>query len=243
LEQTVDPQSRASIAVPDYWRSSEIVLIDELALPLAIPVAHDPWTYQVSKRALDLVFATVGLVILSPVFLIAALLILASSPGGPILFRQTRLGRGGTTFTCLKFRTMIRDAEDRKADLLDQNECIGPVFKIQNDPRVTALGRWLRSTSIDELPQLLNVLRGQMSLVGPRPPLPSEVAHYTAYQLGRLAVKPGLTCVWQVSGRSLIQFEQWVELDLAYIRNRSFATDCRLILQTILAVLRRRGAY
>jgi lipopolysaccharide/colanic/teichoic acid biosynthesis glycosyltransferase len=242
VDQVIDQRSSAPIAIPGYRHTFDIAPTDWLDAPVLIPVVRDPWTYRVSKRALDLGLATAGLVILSPVLLITALLILATSPGGPILFRQTRVGRGGTTFTCLKFRTMIRDAEDRKADVLDQNECFGPVFKIQNDPRVTALGRWLRSTSIDELPQLLNVLRGQMSLVGPRPPLPSEVDHYTAYQLGRLAVKPGLTCIWQVSGRSLIQFEQWVELDLAYIRNRSFATDGRLILQTIPAVLRRRGA-
>jgi lipopolysaccharide/colanic/teichoic acid biosynthesis glycosyltransferase len=242
VEQLIDQQSSAPIAIPGYRHTFDIAPTDWLDAPVLIPVVRDPWTYRVSKRALDLGLATAGLVILSPVLLITALLILANSPGGPILFRQTRVGRGGTTFTCLKFRSMTPDAEDRKAELLDLNGCIGPVFKIHNDPRVTPLGRWLRSTSIDELPQLLNVLRGQMSLVGPRPPLPSEVAHYTAYQLGRLAVKPGLTCIWQVSGRSLIQFEQWVELDLAYIRNRSFATDGRLILQTIPAVLRRRGA-
>jgi lipopolysaccharide/colanic/teichoic acid biosynthesis glycosyltransferase len=164
-----------------------------------------------------------------------------TSPG-PILFRQTRLGRAGQPFTCYKFRSMTVSAESEKADLLHLNEANGPVFKVRNDPRMTRAGKWLRRLSIDELPQLINVLVGEMSLVGPRPPLPDEVAKYEPRQRGRLAVKPELTCIWQVSGRSNIGFEEWIELDLEYIRKRGIWLDVTLIVLTIPAVLRARGA-
>ncbi len=205
-----------------------------------IPCKEVP--YNVVKRAFDIVIAFTILVITSPIMLIAAILVRCTSKG-PIIFVQERVGRGGKTFSCLKFRSMCADAEKLKADLMQQNELSGPVFKIKNDPRVTPVGRWMRKLSIDELPQLWNVLRGDMSIVGPRPPLPSEVAQYTVHQQQRLAVRPGLTCLWQINGRSNVDFDRWVELDLAYIENMSFITDVKIVLQTIPAVLFGRGAH
>ncbi len=195
------------------------------------------------KRVLDVCVAASMLTALSPVLLTTALLIRAESPGSP-LFRQTRIGLRGRPFTLFKFRSMYRDAASRLAALANQNEMQGGViFKMQNDPRVTRIGRWIRRTSIDELPQLFNVLRGDMSLVGPRPPLPAEVAQYSVYELGRLDAVPGLTCIWQVSGRSSIPFRQQVEMDLDYIHDQSLAEDVRLLARTVPALLRARGAY
>lgn len=201
----------------------------------------DPRGYAVAKRALDVSVAMLLIAVSSPIWIAAALLVGLTSPG-PVLFRQTRLGLAGKPFTCFKFRSMTITAEQERERLLHLNETTGPVFKVRNDPRVTPVGKWLRRFSIDELPQLLNVLRGEMSLVGPRPPLPAEVDKYQPRQRARLAVKPGLTCIWQVAGRSAIGFEQWVELDLEYIRRRSFWFDLALILRTIPAVIRARGA-
>ena len=201
----------------------------------------DPRGYAVAKRAIDILGALALLALTLPLWLVASVMVRMTSPG-PILFRQTRLGRAGQPFTCYKFRSMTVSAESEKADLLHLNETDGPVFKVRNDPRVTRAGKWLRRLSIDELPQLINVLVGEMSLVGPRPPLPDEVAKYEPRQRGRLAVKPGLTCIWQVSGRSNIGFEEWVELDLEYIRKRGIWLDVTLIVLTIPAVLRARGA-
>lgn len=198
--------------------------------------------YLVAKRIFDVAFALVILCLLSPIWLTAVLLVKATS-SGPILYRQVRTGHNGETFTCFKFRTMVRDAHCQRIELVSFNEASGPIFKIRCDPRVTRIGRWLRKLSVDELPQLLNVLHGEMSVVGPRPPLPEEVATYTPFQLGRLDVKPGLTCLWQVSGRSNISFDEWVELDLEYIRRRSFRYDLWLILLTIPAVLTTKGAF
>lgn len=198
--------------------------------------------YLVSKRMLDIVVASVGLVVISPFVLAVALLIALSSPG-PVLYRQTRVGARGRSFSCYKFRTMVSDAHHLRVQMVPLNEARGPVFKIRRDPRITPIGRWLRKLSIDELPQLINVLRGEMSLVGPRPPLPEEVAQYSNHQLGRLAVTPGLTCLWQVSGRSHIEFDEWVELDLEYIRRRSFWYDLWLLILTIPAVITGRGAF
>jgi lipopolysaccharide/colanic/teichoic acid biosynthesis glycosyltransferase len=194
-----------------------------------------------SKRVLDLVLASALLLAMLPVWLLVALLVRLSSPG-PILFRQTRCGEGGLPFTFYKFRTMVLDAEARLHEVQHLNERQGPAFKAAHDPRVTPVGRWLRRSSLDELPQLLNVLRGEMSLVGPRPPLPAEVAKYTPYHWGRLAVRPGITGLWQVRGRELADFDAWVALDLEYIRRRSLRLDCWLLLCTIPAVLHHRGA-
>jgi lipopolysaccharide/colanic/teichoic acid biosynthesis glycosyltransferase len=207
-----------------------------------IPQASHGQTYLTAKRAFDIVLAGALLIALSPIWLVAALLVRVTSPG-PILFRQTRVGLHGRAFTCLKLRTMRVDAEACRVDLAARNELTGPVFKMRRDPRVTGVGRWLRKSSIDELPQLINVLRGEMSIVGPRPPLPAEVADYSPYQMGRLTVTPGMTCLWQVRGRNEIGFDDWVELDIEYIRRRSFAYDLWLIVLTIPAVITGRGAF
>lgn len=195
-----------------------------------------------AKRALDITLSLVALLLLLPVFLITSLLI-ATTSRGPIFYVQERVGRGGMPFRMLKFRSMYADAHERKAELAALNEASGPVFKVRKDPRVTPVGRWIRKLSIDELPQLINVLRGEMSLVGPRPPLPEEYATYDALALRRLLVTPGLTCIWQVSGRSNIDFDQWVEMDVEYIRSWSIGLDLKLLVKTIPAVLSGHGAY
>lgn len=194
------------------------------------------------KRAIDVVGAIFGLIVLAPIFLIAALAVVFTSPG-PALFSQKRVGRKGQEFNCYKFRSMQTDAEDQLEHLSEHNETTGPVFKIRNDPRVTPVGRLLRRSSMDELPQLWNVLRGEMSLVGPRPPIPEEVSQYSMRDLQRLAVKPGITGLWQVSGRSDIDFDTWVEMDLRYIETWSLALDLKLLLLTIPAVFSGKGAY
>ena len=193
------------------------------------------------KRITDIVLATVALVVLAPIMLLIALLIRLTSPG-PAIFRQERCGLNGRRFTFYKFRSMSADAEARRAELehLNQREL---VFKIPNDPRLTSVGRWLRKFSIDEWPQLWNVLRGDMSLVGPRPPLPDEVEKYKRWQRRRLRMRPGLTCLWAVSGRDNVDFETWMKMDMEYIDNWSLALDWKIILRTIPAVLGGRGAH
>jgi lipopolysaccharide/colanic/teichoic acid biosynthesis glycosyltransferase len=193
------------------------------------------------KRALDVVGAVTGLILLWPLMAAAALAVRLSSPG-PVLFAQSRDGQGGKPFTMYKFRTMVVDAEQQQEKLIALNEQQGPVFKIRNDPRVTPVGRLLRKTSIDELPQLWNVLKGEMSLVGPRPPLRKEVRQYQGWQRHRLDVTPGLTCIWQVQGRSQVPFLEWMRMDMRYIRSRSLLQDLGLLLRTVLVVLSRRGA-
>jgi exopolysaccharide biosynthesis polyprenyl glycosylphosphotransferase len=194
------------------------------------------------KRSLDLLGAAVAMVVLSPVFGATAALVKLTSRG-PVYFRQTRVGLNGRTFTLFKFRSMYRDAEARKAELADRNERSGPVFKIKHDPRITPVGKWIRRFSIDELPQLWNVLRGDMSLVGPRPPIPEEVRKYERWQRRRLSMKPGITCLWQVSGRNGIDFEDWMRLDLAYIDTWSLRLDALILLRTVPVVLTARGAH
>jgi exopolysaccharide biosynthesis polyprenyl glycosylphosphotransferase len=194
------------------------------------------------KRAIDVLGSLLLLALVLPLLAVAATAIRATSPG-PVFFRQTRVGRDGRHFRMLKLRSMYQDAERRRARFEAMNECSGPVFKMRDDPRITPVGRVLRRLSLDELPQLINVLRGDMSLVGPRPPLPDEVARYDARHLKRLLVKPGLTCIWQVSGRSTVEFAQWMEMDLQYIRSWTVWRDVLLILRTIPAVLFGRGAY
>ncbi len=203
-----------------------------------VPAAAVSWV----KRALDLAVLSVGLIALAPVLSFIALAIKLDSPG-PVFYRQQRVGKDGRRFNILKFRSMSQDAEHRLETLRQLNEATGPLFKIRRDPRVTRVGGLLRRWSLDELPQLLNVLRGEMSLVGPRPPLPSEVAQYEDWQLGRLRAVPGLTGLWQVSGRSEVPFHDMVRLDLHYIRNWSIALDFEILLRTIPAVLSSRGAY
>jgi exopolysaccharide biosynthesis polyprenyl glycosylphosphotransferase len=198
--------------------------------------------YDVVKRIIDVIVAFCGLVLAAPVLLVAAIAVKLDSPG-PVLYRQPRLGKDGRPFVMLKLRSMTQDATQLQAALAHANEAIGPVFKIRSDPRITRVGRFIRKTSIDELPQLWHVLLGDMSLVGPRPPIPEEVARYEPWQRERLAVKPGLTCTWQVSGRSDIPFERWVQMDIDYIRHRNLWLDLKILLQTIPAVLSGRGAY
>lgn len=193
------------------------------------------------KRALDLVVSAVMLVTLSPLLLAVALIIKSTSPG-PVFFSQVRLGMNKRKFKLLKFRSMVVDAEQRKGELAALNEQEGPVFKIRNDPRITPVGRWIRKTSIDELPQLFNVLKGEMSLVGPRPPLPSEVDQYDWLYRRRLSIKPGITCLWQIGGRNNIPFARWMELDREYIENWSIWLDLKILLKTIPVVLLQKGA-
>jgi exopolysaccharide biosynthesis polyprenyl glycosylphosphotransferase len=199
------------------------------------------WTYEVAKRSFDVAFASLVLLVALPIWFAVAVLV-ATTSAGPVFFRQQRCGRNGRPFTCYKFRTMVVDAEQQRNGLLVLNEASGPVFKIRRDPRVTRVGRWLRKASIDEVPQLINVLRGEMSVVGPRPPIVAEVEKYSEFQRRRLAVKPGLTCLWQISGRSNLGFEEWVALDLEYIERQGFWYDIGLVLRTIPAVLTGRGA-
>jgi exopolysaccharide biosynthesis polyprenyl glycosylphosphotransferase len=193
------------------------------------------------KRVFDIMSSAVALWVLAPMLLIVAALVKLTSKG-PVLFRQTRVGLHGRPFKMLKFRTMVENAEELKAELTQQNEMDGPVFKMKKDPRITSIGRVLRKFSIDELPQLINVLRGDMSVVGPRPPVPNEVARYEPWHRRRLSVRPGLTCIWQVSGRNEISFEQWMYMDLQYIDTWSFSKDIGLILKTFPVVLTGRGA-
>lgn len=194
------------------------------------------------KRGIDIVGATLVLASLSPLLGVIALLILLED-GGPVLYRQRRVGEDGREFDFLKFRSMVRDADARRAALCVRNEAVGPIFKMRHDPRVTRVGRWIRRTSLDEMPQMLHVLCGQMSLVGPRPHLPAEVAIYTPRQRARLSVRPGLLCLREVCGRSRLDFERWVELDLVYVRKRSLGLDLWILLRAIPAVLRGDGAY
>jgi len=196
--------------------------------------------YLGAKRALDVLGAAALLLLFSPIMLTAYLVLWLTTRGRPI-FCQERLGLGGRPFTMYKFRTMQPDAIRRQHAVKNEHE--GPIFKNRRDPRITRLGRFLRSTSIDEMPQLVNVLLGQMALVGPRPPLRTEVAQYKPWQRRRLTVKPGLTCLWQVSGRSEIGFEQWVRMDLWYVSNQGLWTDLGLLARTPCSVLSRRGAY
>ena len=193
--------------------------------------------YLASKRLMDILGSLIGIILLAPIMLIVAIMIKLEDPKGPVVFVQERNGKDGKLFKMYKFRSMYVDAEERLAELEHLNEQSGPVFKIKNDPRITKIGSFIRKTSLDELPQLFNILAGDMSIVGPRPALPREVVQYTAYQRQRLLVKPGLTCIWQVSGRNHIAFDEWVELDIQYIKTRSIWLDIKLIVLTIPALL------
>jgi exopolysaccharide biosynthesis polyprenyl glycosylphosphotransferase len=193
------------------------------------------------KRAFDVLVSATVLLLLAPLLIGVAVAIRLESPG-PVLFRQRRVGLHGREFSLLKFRSMCQDAEAKLAELRASNEMSGPVFKMTNDPRVTRVGQFIRRTSLDEFPQFWNVLRGEMSVVGPRPPIPAEVRQYERWQRRRLSVKPGITCTWQVSGRNDINFERWMMLDLEYIDNWSLARDLQICIKTIPAVLLARGA-
>lgn len=197
--------------------------------------------YEVSKRALDVIASFLGLVILSPTLLIVAILIKLESKGAAI-FSQSRIGLNGKEFKMYKFRSMVQNAEELKEKLAKQNEMSGPMFKIKNDPRVTKVGKFIRKTSIDELPQLLNILKGDMTLVGPRPSLPREVEKFESWMLKRLEVKPGLTCYWQVSGRNNIDFYEWMKLDLKYVNDMNFWLDIKLIFKTVAVLFGDKNA-
>lgn len=197
-----------------------------------------PFLYLFVKRVIDIIGALVGMILLAPIYFITAIAIKLENPKEKIIYSQVRNGKLSKTFRMYKFRSMVSNADELLKDLKDENEMKGPVFKIKNDPRITRVGKFIRKTSIDELPQLFNILKGEMSFVGPRPPLPSEVAQYNHYQMQRLYVKPGLTCYWQVSGRNNIDFNEWVELDLKYMRERNIWLDIRLIIKTIFVLFR-----
>lgn len=205
-------------------------------LPATRPVSH------ALKRALDVTLAGAALLVLTPFLLVMALIVCLDSPGSPV-FRQRRVGQDGRHFTMYKFRSMRRDADQLLQELAEQNEGAGPLFKLSRDPRITRVGRWMRVNSVDELPQLVNVFRGEMSLVGPRPALPSEVEQYSPRAQVRLSVKPGLTGLWQVSGRSDLDWEQSLALDLRYVESWSVAGDVVLLFRTVGAVATHRGAY
>lgn len=218
----------------------ELVNFHGIPLLAYSPVRHAPELLSI-KRTADVIFAVIGIILTAPIMLLCAIAIKASSHG-PVIFRQRRSGLNGREFAMLKFRTMLPGAEDRQAELATMNEVEGPVFKIENDPRVTGVGRFLRRWSLDEFPQLFNVLKGDMSIVGPRPPLPSEVVKYDRWQRRRLSMRPGLTCIWQVKGRHRIGFEEWMTLDLFYIDHWSLKLDFLILCRTISAVLSGSGA-
>ncbi|WP_370874613.1 sugar transferase [Guptibacillus hwajinpoensis] len=199
--------------------------------------------YLMLKRVMDVLGAFIGVLLLFPLLVIVTLLIKIEDPKGSIFFKQKRIGKDERIFYMYKFRSMVSNAEDLLGDLLEKNETTGAMFKMKNDPRVTKIGRFIRKTSIDELPQLWNVLKGEMSLVGPRPPLPREVSDYTDYEKQRLLVTPGCTGLWQVSGRSNIGFKEMVELDLEYIADRSISRDIAIIIRTIFVLFGSRDAF
>ncbi|WP_255293392.1 sugar transferase [Priestia megaterium] len=200
-------------------------------------------SYLFLKRCVDIIFSIVGLALLSPLFVIIALCIKCEDSRGPIFFSQTRVGKNEKQFTMYKFRSMVSDAEKQLDSLLSKNETTGALFKMKNDPRITRIGRFIRKTSIDELPQLVNVLKGDMSLVGPRPPLPREVRQYTNYHKQRLLVTPGCTGLWQVSGRSNVGFEEMVKLDLEYIYRRNLVCDIKIVFRTVFVLFGSKNAY
>jgi lipopolysaccharide/colanic/teichoic acid biosynthesis glycosyltransferase len=208
--------------------------------PIVEPEGNLAVTYRLAKRTLDVIGSAVGIVMLSPILITVFIILSITTKGRPII-RQQRVGHLGRRFPMFKFRSMRLDAE--KLQHLVRNEKDGPIFKNRHDPRITRIGRILRRTSIDEMPQLFNVLVGHMSLVGPRPPLAKEVAQYKPWQRRRLAIKPGLTCLWQISGRCEIGFDQWVRMDIWYANNQNLWTDLKLLVRTPLSVISCRGAY
>lgn len=199
--------------------------------------------YTTVKRGMDVAGSLVALALFSPIFAVTAALIKLESPKAPVFFKQTRIGKNGRKFKMYKFRSMVPDAEQKLAALLEKNEIKGAMFKLKDDPRITRIGRFIRKTSIDELPQLVNVLKGEMSLVGPRPPLQREVEEYSDYDKLRLSVSGGCTGLWQVTGRSNLSFEQMVELDLEYIRKRSIRGDLKIIFRTFKLLLGAKDAF
>lgn len=214
-----------------------------LALKINVNKLSKQYLYIFVKRLIDIVASVAGLVILSPLFLVIAVCIKINDPRGPVIYSQIRLGKNEKRFKMFKFRSMVTNADELLNELQKKNEINGAMFKLKNDPRITSVGRVIRKYSLDELPQLVNVINGSMSLVGPRPPLVYEVEKYTDYDKQRLLVKPGCTGMWQVGGRNDVDFDEMVELDLEYIQNRSTILDIKIILETILVMVKPNGAY
>ncbi len=215
---------------------------DNITLLNREEVIRSKRAYWVLRRGQDIFFSALALVVLLPLMLIVALVIVIDSPGAGPIFTQTRVGRDGREFKLFKFRTMVPNAEQKLKELLKYNEMTGPAFKIKDDPRITRAGRFLRRSGIDELPQLVNILVGDMSIVGPRPPLPREVAKYNDYQRQRLYITPGLTCYWQIQpNRNDLKFSDWVDLDIRYIRERSFFVDWKIIFRTFIVAVTLQG--
>ena len=216
------------------WGEFQVSYFDEKELyNLKQQFVKNKEGYLLAKRIIDIIGASIGLFIFSPIIVLIVILIKIEDPQGPVIFKQIRYGEYPKKFEMYKFRSMYVDAEKQIDNITHLNEQEGPIFKIRHDPRITNIGRFLRRTSLDEIPQLINVLKGEMSLVGPRPALPREVKHYNHYQMRRLLVKPGLTCIWQISGRNSIGFNEWVDLDVNYIENRSLLLDMKIIIKTI----------
>lgn len=233
MKQTVSAPTKGTRAAPGTitdFEATKPVLVNGSAM------------YAIAKRAFDLVVGSVVVVMLIPILPLIAIMIKLDSRG-PVFFKQDRVGKDGKIFKFYKFRSMVHRADESRGELTQKNEQDGPVFKIRSDPRITSVGRFLRRSSMDEIPQMFNVLKGDMSIVGPRPPLPGEVANYQPWHMGRLSVKPGITCLWQISGRSQIGFNEWMRLDMEYLKTRSFKTDLLIFLKTIPAVIARKGAY
>ena len=219
----------------------DYLVVEQVAVPRHGLSGAALWQIAV-KRAMDIVMSALAVVVLLPVLLAVALLIRLTSRG-PVFYVQERVGREGEPFRMLKFRSMYRDAHERRDEHAEQNIHQGPIFKIRDDPRITPVGRAIRRLSIDEFPQFFNVLMGHMSLVGPRPALPEEFLDYTERERQRLLVKPGVTCIWQVSGRSDVDFDTWIDMDLEYIEGWSLGLDLKLLAKTVPAVITGRGAY
>lgn len=226
-------KDEAAISVSDYYSNAVSRRDDRQVISM----------YSILKRTIDIAGSLIGLMLLSPLFVIIAILIKWEDPKGSVFFYQTRIGKDEKPFRMFKFRSMLTGAEDKLKELLDKNEISGAMFKMKDDPRITKIGKLIRKTSIDELPQLVNVLRGEMSLVGPRPPLSREVAEYTEYDKQRLSVTPGCTGLWQVSGRNNLCFKQMVELDLTYIEKRSISFDVKILLRTVKTVVSSQDAF
>lgn len=231
------------MALSPLRKESEMTMDSHITLVTQAQARKSKRTYLMVKRMMDLVGAAIGLLLLSPLLLIVALLIKLDNPKAPVFFYQNRVGINEKLFRMYKFRSMVPNAEDLLTELLHKNEIEGHMFKMKHDPRITPIGRFIRRTSIDELPQLWNVVRGNMSLVGPRPPLPREVAEYSSYDKLRLRVKPGCTGLWQVSGRNELSFKEMVELDLEYIEKRSVTLDLQILAKTAKAMVGSDDAY
>jgi exopolysaccharide biosynthesis polyprenyl glycosylphosphotransferase len=233
------PMTLLSDIFGDYLPPPRVTRFGSMAALSFAPVHHSR-SQLILKRVVDIVGSAAALLVTLPLIVIAAVAIKLTSRG-PVFFHQIRTGQYGRTFRIVKLRTMTEDAETRRAELLGANEMTGPVFKIRHDPRITSVGKWLRRISLDEIPQFWNVLRGDMSLVGPRPPLPHEVAEYETFDRRRLSMRPGITCLWQVGGRNSVDFDDWVKLDLEYIDTWSLASDLKILARTIPAVMRGTG--